>query len=129
MSILKPESLKARIKEPHLQTLERLALDFTRLGNSKLGGQELFYALEALGLDDPESDLCELVGYDNVGATLCRDCPLGPTPAGCMTIYQPIMRQALKGKSARARLGLLRLSNIITTAISMFQADKKHAPN
>lgn len=124
---LDPRKMAANMTAEQSKFLDKLATSLKWLADSNLGGQELFYKLEALGLDNPEFPLCKMAGATDAGAILCCNCPFGPEAAGCMNVVNPIMLKALKGNGKRARLDLERLSHLIGVAIGEFHASKEQA--
>lgn len=126
---LKPQHLATHMNEEQAVHLSEIARRLKNLADSKLGGQELFYKLEALDLDNPESILCKLAGFHPSGATLCCNCPFGPEAAGCMNSITPILTKALKGNSGGARLDIERLYHIITLAVMIFRARPEQSEN
>jgi len=71
--------------------------------NNTLTGQELFYAIDKLGIGDPGSELCQKAGIAQSGAVHCDRCSLGPTPAGCMSIIKTAQNLALSKQAYKAK--------------------------
>lgn len=118
--------IASRITKTQYEILIRTVQSLQAIVDAQLTGQELFYALEAVGLDDPESSLCQSVGADSLGRINCHLCPLGPANAGCMNVIHPIMRKALQGNSRQAQLALEKFIHELTLALARFDSLKKH---
>lgn len=83
-----------------------------------LTGQELAQNIDGLGLTDPESGFCRVVGTDNLGRVKCEDCPLSNgDPAGCMNLIQKARNSALSKKVKRSKLYLEELAQVLDNVI------------
>lgn len=89
------------------EVAEKLAKDIRLLCSKSLTGQELAESIDGLGLTDPDRDLCEVAGADDLGRVRCELCPVSEgKPAGCMRLIGKARLDALRTNVRKAKLHL-----------------------
>lgn len=118
--IMHPNAMAERLTSEYVEYLRILIGRLDNLCRSHLVGQELYYALLALHLDDPEGPMCKLAGTYQ-GAVLCCNCPLGPQPSGCMVVLYPIFNKLLSGGTKPARIEINNFIYRTNIAIDIYE--------